>query len=137
MHRVSFKSLVPTTTKILPSCSETNYGISKNKNGINTLLGKTNLVTRRCSPNSSFNSNRLYHCKTSVYGFNASLQLKRNEENADPKNHGLDNLSYKRAAQPNLHRYVEAFRRHGHKIANTNPVKPRISELPNVLSPSY
>ena len=137
MYRVSFKSLVPTPIKTLSSCPKTNYGITKNKNGIVTLLGKTNLPTRRCSPNGSFNSKRLYHCKTSVYGFNASLHLKRNEENANPKNHGLDNVSHKRAAQANLHRYVEAFRRHGHKIANTNPVKPRISELPNILSPSY
>lgn len=85
----------------------------------------------------NFCNNRLYHCKTSVYGFNASLQKRRAEEVLDPKSHGFEELPQQRAAQPNLHRFVDAYRRHGHKIANTNPVKPPCEEIPDILQPSH
>ena len=76
---------------------------------------------------------RFYHCKTSVYGYNATLHQKRIEQNVDPKEFGYESLPRQRAAQPNLYRYVEAYRTHGHKIAQTNPVKPPEAELPSYL----
>ena len=81
--------------------------------------------------------NRLYHCKTSVYGFNAALQHKRKSAALDYTSHGFDGLASTRAIEANLYRFVEAYRKHGHKIASTNPARPPISEISPNLTTSY
>ena len=134
MQRVSLKGLLPTTIKDLIKYSRRNYAILNTKDI--KVSGQSNIAIRRF-PNAYLKWNRLYHCKTSVYGFNAALQKQRKDEILDPNNHGFAELPQKRAAQANLQRYIDAYRKHGHKIAQTNPVKPHNSELPDILTPSY
>ena len=120
MHRSPLKNLT-ISTKYASKLGYTTFGISRYIKETD-LLKQSEKATIRFPTN--FCNNRLYHCKTSVYGFNASLQKRRAEEALDPKSHGFEELPQQRAAQPNLHRFVDAYRKHGHKIANTNPVKP-------------
>ena len=133
MHRSPLKNLT-ISTKYASKLGNTTFGISRYIKETD-LLKQSEKATIRFPTN--FCNNRLYHCKTSVYGFNASLQKRRAEEALDPKSHGFEELPQQRAAQPNLHRFVDAYRRHGHKIANTNPVKPPCEEIPDILQPSH
>ena len=72
---------------------------------------------------------RSYHSQTGVYGYNAPLHQKLKEAKPD-----LNLEIEARKANPNLYRYVEAFRLHGHKAAHTNPTKNPSKSLP-VLEP--
>ena len=133
MHRSPLKNLT-TSTKYASKLGKTTFGISRYIKETDLLKQSEKAIIRFPS---NFCNNRLYHCKTSVYGFNASLQKRRAEEALDPKSHGFEKLPQQRASQPNLHRFVDAYRRHGHKIANTNPVKPPCEEIPDILQPSH
>jgi len=75
---------------------------------------------------------RNYHSKTGVYGYNAPLHNDIKERLASTD--GLDNEMSARRANPNLYRYVEAYRLHGHKSSRTNPTKQPSGTLP-VLDP--
>jgi len=77
-------------------------------------------------------SARLYHSKTGVYGYNAPLHDQTKERLASVE--GLDEEIEARRANPNLYRYVEAYRLHGHKSSHINPTKPPSGDLP-ILDP--
>ena len=82
---------------------------------------------------------RNYQCDGKVYGFNA-LAWKRKKEEALSKflhwRHqkfsilfwylGDINVNFEaRAQNPNLYRFIEAYRKHGHKCSKINPVPVR------------
>jgi len=66
-------------------------------------------------------SYRSYYCDGKVYGYNA-LGWKERKERAKSD----VSIDYEaKAKNSNLYRYIEAFRRHGHKCSKINPVPVR------------
>ena len=62
-----------------------------------------------------------YHSKVGVYGYNAPLHNEIKEKIASTD--GLESEIEARRTNPNLYRYVEAYRLHGHKSSHINPTK--------------
>ena len=63
-----------------------------------------------------------YHSKVGVYGYNAPLHAQVKEKSA--ADGGLTESEIEaRRTNPNLYRYVEAYRLHGHKSSYINPTK--------------
>ena len=135
MYRTKLREILPVSARHSTICVKEPQ-IKLTPNSHNKILGRCSLDMKSSYLNIRVISQRLYHCKTSVYGYNAILHQKRKDQNADPKEYGYEKIPHQRAAQPNLYRFVEAYRNHGHKIAQTNPVKAPESEVPSVLNPS-
>ena len=100
MYRTKLREILPVSARHSTICVKEPQ-IKLTPNSHNKILGRCSLDMKSSYLNIRVISQRLYHCKTSVYGYNAILHQKRKDQNADPKEYGYEKTPHQRAAQPN------------------------------------